>query len=142
MPDASRALTQEGREQLRRVLRRARAAGAAPSLILNSPYVRAVQTAEIAAEVLGYQGRLVSTPALLPGGEPEGVWAELRGRADEAAILAVGHEPLLSHAVSSLLGASSVTVVMRPATLAGFRVERLSGEPRGLLEWLFGPALA
>jgi phosphohistidine phosphatase len=50
-PDSERALTPEGREKLRRVLARARAADVALSLILSSPYRRAIETAEIAAEV-------------------------------------------------------------------------------------------
>ena len=37
MSDRERALTDEGRERLRRVLKRARAAGVVPSLILSSP---------------------------------------------------------------------------------------------------------
>jgi phosphohistidine phosphatase SixA len=48
-PDSDRALTPEGREKLRRVLARARDADVAPSLILSSPYRRALETAEIAA---------------------------------------------------------------------------------------------
>src|SRR5579863_1219244 len=48
----------EGRDKLRRVLKRARAAGVAPSLILSSPYKRALETAEVAADILGYAGRI------------------------------------------------------------------------------------
>ena len=51
--DADRRLTDEGRTKLRRVLERAHAAGVVPSLILSSPYRRALETAEIAARELG-----------------------------------------------------------------------------------------
>jgi phosphohistidine phosphatase len=64
-PDSERALTAEGREKLRRVLARARSADVTPSLILSSPYRRAIETAEIAVEVLGYQGKVVKTRALV-----------------------------------------------------------------------------
>ncbi len=47
--DAERALTAEGKEKLRRVLKRAKAK---PSLILSSSYRRALETAAIAAEIL------------------------------------------------------------------------------------------
>ena len=60
-PDSERALTEEGRDKLRRVLRRARSADAAPSLILSSPYRRALETAALAAEMLSYPGRIVET---------------------------------------------------------------------------------
>ena len=55
--DASRALTEEGREKLARVLGRAGKAGMSPSLILSSPLRRAIETAEVAAQTLEY-GRL------------------------------------------------------------------------------------
>ena len=51
-PDSERALTAEGREKLRRVLKRARSAEVNPGAILSSPYKRALETAEVAAEAL------------------------------------------------------------------------------------------
>ena len=70
-PDSERALTPDGRKKLRNVLRTAAAAGVAPSLILTSPYKRALQTAQLAAEILDYKGELLRTKALEPGSSPE-----------------------------------------------------------------------
>ena len=95
-PDAERALTDEGREKLRRVLRRAKAAKVAPTLILSSPYRRALETAEIAAEVMEYQGKVVKTRALVPDASQADVWEEIRKRPEEEAILLASHEPLMS----------------------------------------------
>lgn len=72
--DSDRSLTPEGRKKLRSVLRASRAAGVAPSLILTSPLRRAVQTAELAAEILEYKGDLLRTNALEPGAHPRMVW--------------------------------------------------------------------
>ena len=69
-PDSDRALTPEGRERLKRVLKRARAAAVAPSVILSSPYRRAVETAAMAGEALDYSGKVVETRALLPEAPP------------------------------------------------------------------------
>src|SRR5215813_11800600 len=91
-PDSERALTQEGREKLRRVLKHARIAGVEPSLILSSPYRRAIETAEEAVDVLGYKGKIVRTRALEPDAPPQGVWDEIRPRPDEAAMLLSSHE--------------------------------------------------
>ena len=44
--DADRALTPEGIKRLREILKRARTASVAPTVIVTSPYVRARQTAE------------------------------------------------------------------------------------------------
>jgi phosphohistidine phosphatase len=75
--DAERALTGEGKERLRRVLRHA---GTAPAAILSNPYRRALETARIAAEELGDRGKIVETEALLPNASPYDVWEEIRSR--------------------------------------------------------------
>ena len=82
-PDSERALTDEGREKLRRVLARARDAGASPSLILSSPYRRALETAEVAAGVLAYEGKVVKSRALVPEASPFDAWEEIRARPAE-----------------------------------------------------------
>ena len=66
MKDAERALTEEGRVKLRRVLKRAKEAGVEPDLILSSPYRRATETADLAAAALAYRGKIVKTPGLAP----------------------------------------------------------------------------
>ena len=141
-PDSERALTSEGREKLRAVLKRAREAGMAPSLILTSPYVRAVQTAEEAAAVLAFQGRIEHLRALEPDGSPDGVWEEIRARKNEPAILLSGHEPLLSAVVALLLGAPSLQVDMKKAALVRLDCDRFGAQPRGALKWMLTPRLA
>src|SRR6516162_4328582 len=101
--DADRELTAEGRDKLRRVLKRARSADVSPGLILSSPYKRAIQTADVAAEVLGYKGKVVETKALIPDAPPHEAWEELRERQSESAILLASHEPLMSTLAAFLL---------------------------------------
>ena len=76
--DADRALTSEGRDKLRRVLKRARAADVSPSLILSSPYRRARQSAKVAADLLGYMGPVLTSDALTPDADSRAVWEEVR----------------------------------------------------------------
>jgi phosphohistidine phosphatase len=141
-PDSERALTAEGREKLRRVLARARAADAVPSLILSSPYRRALETAEIAAEVLGYQGKVVKTPALVPDSSPFDTWEEIRKRPDEPAILLASHEPLMSSLAAFLLASPALLVDMKKAALVRVDCERTGPEPKGVLKWMLTPATA
>ena len=140
--DAARALTEEGRKKLRRVLERAARAGVEPSLILSSPLQRAIQTAGIAAEVLGYQNRIVRVPALEPEASPESFWEDVRGRREESAILAAGHEPMLSATAAFLLGAPALQVDMKKAALVAIAIDRLSGNPQGVLRWMLTPRVA
>lgn len=140
--DADRALTSEGKRKLREVLRLAASAGVSPRCILTSPYLRAVQTAEIAAEVLGHRNDLLRTDALTPDSDPHGVWEEIRIHKGAESLLIAGHEPLLSRLVAHLLGAPALFVDMKKGALVRVDVDQFGPEPRGVLKWMLVPKLA
>ncbi len=139
--DSERALTQEGREKLRRVLKRARAAGVEPSLVLSSPYRRALETAQEAAEVLGYHGEVEKSQTLVPETSPHDAWDEIRQRKTEKAILLAGHEPMMSSMAAFLLGSPGVMIDMKKAALVRIDFDRLGAQPAGVLKWMLTPAL-
>jgi phosphohistidine phosphatase len=141
-PDSERALTPEGRKKLREVLKTAKAAEVRPSLILTSPYRRALETAEIAATALGYQQKLLRTQALIPAGEPSAVWDELRVHKGESEILLVGHEPLFSQLTAFLLDAPSLLIDFKKGALVRVDMENFGARPRGILRWLLPPKVA
>ena len=134
--DADRRLTEEGREKLRRVLERAHSAGVQPTLILSSPLKRAVETAEIAARELAYEGKILRAEALSPGSSPQAVWEEIRKYRDEKAILLAGHEPLFSATVGWMLGSTRAMVDFRKGALVRIDFDRLGSEPSGVLQWM------
>jgi phosphohistidine phosphatase len=140
--DADRRLTEEGRQKLRRVLERAHQAGVEPSLILTSPLRRALETAEIAARELGYEGKLVRTEALVPSSSPEDVWEEVRHHHEESSILLAGHQPLFSATLAYLLGSTREMVQFRKGALARIDVASLGPAPLGVLHWMLSPKLA
>jgi phosphohistidine phosphatase len=120
----------------------ARRSGLVPSLIASSPYVRAVQTAEVAAKELGYAGDLVQLPSLVPHGTPEAVWSDLRDLRDESAVLLAGHEPLLANLAAYLLNAPGLIVDMKKSALVRIDVTVSGAVPRGVLRWMIVPKLA
>jgi phosphohistidine phosphatase len=140
--DFDRALTPEGSEKLRRVLDRARAAGAAPAVILSSPFRRAIQTAQAAAEVFRYPAKIVQTRALTPEASPAEAWDEIRARGHEPAILLASHEPLMSSLAAFLLDSPTLVVDMKKAALVRIDCERTGPSPSGVLKWMLTPALA
>jgi len=140
VPDAERALTEAGREKLRRVLERARAAGVAPTLILTSPYRRAKETAQVAGQVLQC-GKIVASDALAPGSSPADIWEAICARRREDSLLLAGHEPLLGTTVAFLLGAPAIQVDLKKAGLVRIDEENFSGAPRGILKWMLAPRL-
>ncbi len=140
--DEDRRLTDEGRQKLRRVLERAQAAGVSPSLILSSPLKRAVETAEIAARELGYEGKIVRSDSLTPDSSPSEVWTEIRIHRDEKAILLAGHEPLFSATVAWMLGSSHAMVEFKKGALVRVDVSSLGAEPKGILQWMLTAKLS
>jgi len=141
MRDADRALTAEGAKKLHSVLRRARAVDVQPSIIVTSPYRRARETAQVAAEVLLGGASLVESRALTPESSPEAVWDAVRAHKGEPRLMLVGHEPLLSAVYAYLLG-SPLQIDVKKGSLGRIDVDRFIGQPRGLLRWLIYPKLA
>ncbi len=141
-PDSERALTSEGRDKLRRVMKRAAAADVAPTLILSSPFRRALETAAIAAEMCGYHGEIARTQALVPDASPQDTWGEIRAHKDEKSVLLASHEPLMSSLVAFLLDSPSLQVDMKKAGLVRVDCDRLGPQPKCVLKWMLTPALA
>lgn len=140
VPDAERALTGAGRDKLHAVLERARDGGVKPSLILASPYRRALQTAHMAGQVLGCN-KIVESQVLVPGAAPDAVWEAICARRREPALLIAGHEPLLGLTVGYLLGAPALHVDLKKAALLRIDQDTFGGAPRGILKWMLTPRL-
>jgi phosphohistidine phosphatase len=108
--DDYRYLSSRGRTRFRRVAETLKKCGIDPELIISSPLVRAVQSAEIVAETLRFSGELLILPLL--GGSFRfsqlREFLEERGGVREPAI--VGHEPELGLLVGELLGLTHCTI--------------------------------
>jgi phosphohistidine phosphatase len=139
--DADRALTDEGRKKVAEVVKAARKSGVEPSLIISSPYKRAVETARLAAEGCGYKGEVVHTDTLVPHGSPEKVWLELRDYREETAILVTGHEPLMSHLLAYFLASPALRVDMKKAAMVRIDFGSSGPTPHGVLRWMIYPKL-
>lgn len=140
--DPDRALTAEGKRKLRETLRHARSAGVRPNLILSSPYKRAVETAEVAAAVLGYSGSILRTKVLQPASDAQGVWEEIRVHKDAKELLLVGHEPLFGVVTAFLLDSPGLNIDFKKGALVRIDVNPAGVSPRGVLKWMLTPKLA
>ena len=134
--DPKRALTSEGVKKTGQAMRGLRALGVEPEAMLTSPYVRAVQTAELAAEALGFAAdKIKRTDALLPGTPPADLFRELaKLRADS--VMCFGHAPHLDLAIAHGLGLRSPITELKKAGAACLELETLS-PARGTLVWVF-----
>ena len=140
--DSQRALTDEGRRKLSKVLLQARRAGLSPDCILTSPYVRARQTAEAAAEAVEFEGPLLVTDKLVPFSNPLDLWEELRAYREAEQVLIVGHDPQLTELVCMLAGAPGGAIPMKKAAMACFHLPGVGPRPQGTLSWLLTARLA
>ena len=95
LPDAARALDKIGRQRARELGKRLRWHDCTPSLIWSSPTVRAVQTVEVIAGVIGWREAIDVIAALAPDGDPRDVVAMLAALPADAVVILAGHGPML-----------------------------------------------
>jgi phosphohistidine phosphatase len=140
--DAERALTDDGRRKLRQVLELAADARVEPALILSSPFKRALQTAQIAKEVLKYKDEIFRANALIPGADPQDAWSEVRAHAAAESLLLVGHNPLFANLAAYLLGTPNAQIDFKKGAIMRIDFESLSPTPTGILRWYLTTRLA
>jgi phosphohistidine phosphatase len=139
--DEVRSLTARGREDARRLGRALARRGVEFSLMVSSPLVRAVQTAEIVAAEIGYRERLPVTDLLVPDGAAAQVVSWLksarRNLEGSASIALVAHEPILSALAALLIGKARYPPLRKTEALRirlGAPSEE-SPDGKGILRW-------
>lgn len=135
MPDSARYLTARGRASFRETALRFRETGATPAFLFTSPCVRAVQTAEILAEAIRYEGTVIVAPQLSPGFAADGLNAILDECPGAPETALVGHEPDLGRLLALLLSLKTA-YAMRKGAIAAVDVPDSGDRSRGALAWL------
>lgn len=139
--DPQRYLTEEGIEKTRQVAKSVAALGAAADLFISSPYVRALQTAEIFAEALGYlKEKIRKSEALLPGADPLLIFRELAHEKPGASVFLFGHAPQLDDVIAYALGSKRAITALKKAGVAQIELKRVA-PPAGLLLWSVPPKM-
>ena len=102
--DHLRPLTGDGRRAARSVGEALKKAEVSLAQVVSSPYVRAVETAELIMVGLGFDEALLCSPSLEPGGSPAEVLSQvIATHWDSPSLALVGHEPLMGALLSVLL---------------------------------------
>jgi phosphohistidine phosphatase len=140
-PDPERFLTDEGMEKTKQVAKGVAEIGAVPDLMLSSPYMRAVQTAEIFASALEYNKQKIrKTDLLLPGADPMQLFRELAREKLASAVFIFGHAPHLDDLIATAIGSKHHVTAMKKAGVALVELRRMV-PPSGELVWLATPKL-
>ena len=135
--DELRSLTMRGRATAARVGRALRRRGGDFTLIVSSPLVRALQTAEIIAAGVGYGGRLVVSETLVPEGRVSRTISWLATLEGEDSIALVAHEPILSTLAGALVGLERFPALRKGEALR-LRLPDGPGHP-GEVRWRIDP---
>ena len=127
-----RFLTPKGIAKTQAAAQGLRALGLKPNVILTSPLLRAVQTAEIVCEALGYPvKKLRQIDALKSDAKPADLFDELSGlKADE--VICVGHAPNLDELIAFAVGSHTAVTSLKKAGLGSLDMESFS-PPHGTI---------
>src|SRR5215470_8425725 len=140
-PEAERYLTEEGVEKTKQVAKGVAALGVTGDLLITSPYVRAVQTAEIFADALDYtRQKIRRNELLLPGSEPTLLFRDLAREKQASSIFVFGHAPHLDDVIATALGSKKHFASLKKAGVALVELKRIS-PPIGALAWLATPKI-
>lgn len=139
-PDPKRFLTRKGIEKTREVVMGLRALGIKPDEMISSPYVRAVQTAEIAAQALDFpRDKIRHSEALLPPAKPLDIFKEL-AKCKGNQVMCFGHAPNLDEVIAVAIGSRATTTALKKAGAACIEFE--SPAPgKGTLVWVCPPKM-
>ena len=136
--DIDRELTEEGISIIKRSAGFWKNGIISFDFIITSPFKRAVQTAEIIAELMNYKNELIKDSVLSPGSSTRSV-IELAEVLSGGNIAFVGHQPDMSFHISSLACNSQVNLKFSPASIAKVSFNGNPKPGKGILEFLFPP---
>lgn len=141
--DRDRPLARRGRKAAHRMGRLLERARQVPDAAITSPALRAEDTLRLAMDAGGWSCPTRTVPALYGGGV-SGLLAEVRQEpATTAVLLAVGHEPTWSEALSLFIGGGQVRLPTGALARIDFDIDRWEevGPGTGVLAWTIVPRL-
>jgi phosphohistidine phosphatase len=135
--DSLRPLTDEGRERFARMAAALVPRGVTPGLIVTSPILRCVQTAEVVAAAVGGKAKVFHRHELLPGGDPKQLlaWTE-KHTAGLEQVAWVGHAPDVGYLTAALVGLENGWLEMKKGAIAAIGFPEAPELGRGELRWL------
>jgi phosphohistidine phosphatase len=138
-PDSLRPLSAKGREQMSTGVHGLKQLVPSADLLVSSPYVRAVETADIVATEYERTPR-EQTNTIEPEKSPAEFADWLKAAGDYDVVIAVGHEPHLSTLATWLMvGSEDSRIDMKKGGAALLLFDKRPKKSAGTLRWLMGP---
>lgn len=136
--DDLRPVSAEGRRKQAAAARGMKQLGIVADHLFTSPLVRAMQTAEILAEVHGMDPADVSD-ALGHGCTAAGICQLVADLPESASVMVVGHEPTFSHAAAALIGRGDAELELKKSGVIGIDFDGMAELKRGRMIYLLKP---
>jgi phosphohistidine phosphatase len=140
--DEKRPIDQNGEQESKDVGRVLAHLGVKPDIVISSPLTRAIQTAHLVAEEIGFTDDIALDTALRPEASFEQFQEMLRQYSKAKCIIVVGHNPNFSAFLSLLITKGEVddAVELKKAAVAKVDVGNFkSGNGAGVLQWCLTP---
>ena len=133
--DSLRPLTEEGRERFAAVVKKLAQRCFKPRLVVTSPLVRCVQTAEILAEHVPGKPRIVQREELAPNSDLQGLikWTAAQ---DEEPVAWGGHAPDVGELAAALIGEGTANIRFAKGAVCAIEFDGELVPGRGELNWL------
>ncbi|MGH7231776.1 MAG: SixA phosphatase family protein [Nitrospiraceae bacterium] len=139
--DAQRPLTLKGVEKTRGAAGGLTRLDVAPTHVISSPFIRALDTAKIIREVFKIRDDSPPCEALLPDAPPDQLVAWLATLPGDASVVCVGHEPNLGQAAGFMLfGAGVWGLSLKKAGACAIRFDDMPKPGEGQLRWWMMPS--
>jgi phosphohistidine phosphatase len=137
-PDTERPLTPKGMKRSHAAALGLRSLKIHPDAVLTSPWLRALQTAEIFSEIMGFPSRKIAQVDALKGtSTPADLFREL-AKLRAKTVLCFGHEPHLHLVIGQVLHTGAKITELKKAGVACLDLDRIS-PPQGQLIALYPP---
>ena len=139
--EAQRPLTSKGTEKTREVVSALSRLGLAPTHLLSSPFVRALDTVKLVREVFRMRAEVMLCDELLPDAPPDKLFPVLASLPEDACVVCVGHEPNLGQAAGFMLAGKPVAgLSLKKAGVCCIRFENVPRAGEGILRWWMLPS--
>lgn len=137
--DFDRPLTSKGRKQFRALAEWLTEHGLEPHLVITSPLVRAMQTAEILCEAAGLSKKSFRVDEHLSPGVKPARLAKFLQEIQSPRVALVGHEPDMGECTAEFIGGGHIAFAKGAVACVQFEVDCAVGI--GRLAWFLSPKM-
>lgn len=137
--DHARPLTTKGEARVRRCARALKKLEGEIHVILSSPLVRCMRTAELLREECGSQPALTAFPSLAPGRSWRTTMQRLAEEGPDSTLVLVGHEPELGKLAGLFLFGAPASLPLKKAGACSFTFDETVAAGAGRMRWFLPP---